>query len=131
MKIHKNVIIASALTMLLALPLVGMAVVLPGQPTIPTGLGLGDTVPTALGGTDAVLGGGLINRILTVVWYVFVGIVVVFFIIIAVLFLSSQGNPEAIATARKALVWGAAGVIVGVLAFGIIGILTRTLGIPI
>lgn len=126
MKLNKNIIAASALTLLLALPLVTMAVVLPDQPNIPTGLTLQGN-PTAAAGT--IERAGLVNAVLNVVWWVFIGLVVIFFIIIAVLFLSSQGNPEAVATARKALIWGGAGVIVGVLAFGIIKILTNTLGI--
>jgi len=118
MKINKSLVAAGALTILLALPLVGMAVALPSQPVIPTDLRLeGDA--------------GLINKVLSVVWWVFIGIVITFFVIIAVLFLSSQGNPEAIATARRALIWGGAGIIVGVLGFGIIRVLMNTLNITI
>lgn len=103
MKLNKNVIAASALTLLLALPLVSSAITFYGQPSLTVG-------------TETIR--NVINAVLNIVWWVFMGIVVTFFVIIAVLFLSSQGNPEAIATARKALVWGGAGVVVGVLAFG-------------
>lgn len=113
MKLNKNIIAASALTLMLALPLLASAITFTGQPTIDAS-------------TNDVK--NIVNATLNVVWWVFTGIVVIFFIIIAILFLSSQGNPEAVATARRALIWGGVGVIVGVLAFGIIRIITNTLG---
>jgi len=68
----------------------------------------------------------VINRVVDVVWWVFIAIVVILFITIAVLFLNSEGEPAKLETARRALIWGAAGVLVGILAFSIIGIVNNT-----
>lgn len=112
MKLNKNVIAASALTLLLVLPMAASAITFFQQPSF-----------NATADFPVV-----INSVLTVVWWTFIGLTVIFFIIIAVLFLSSQGNPEAVATARRALIWGGTGVIIGILAFGIIRIVANTFG---
>lgn len=59
---------------------------------------------------------------------VFSGIAVVMFVAAGVLFLTAGGEAEKITRARSAFVWGVAGVIVGILAFSIIGIVTNILG---
>ena len=54
------------------------------------------------------------------VWVVFTVIVIIAFISSGILFLTAQGDPEKIKKARLALIWGVAGVVVGILAYGII-----------
>ena len=53
---------------------------------------------------------------------IFGGVAVISFLVAGVLFLSSHGEPEKIKQARAAVVWGVAGVVVGILAFSIIAI---------
>ena len=65
--------------------------------------------------------------IANVAWVVFGVIVIVCFIIAGVLFLAAQGDPVKIAKARSALLWGIAGVVVGIVAFSIIKIISGVL----
>lgn len=58
------------------------------------------------------------------IWIVFALIALVCFIIAGILFLTAGGDPEKVATARGAFVWGVAGVIVGILAYSIISFVT-------
>ncbi len=92
-------------------------------------------MPVAAGAIDfSPPGGGisdvptLVNRILTPVWQVFIGLAVIMIIIAGVLFLVAAGNPEKIAQARMALLWGIVGIAVGVLAFSITAIVKMTVG---
>lgn len=62
----------------------------------------------------------LIDSIKSAAWKVFGIVAVICFVVAGILFLTSQGNAEKIASARNAFLWGVAGVIVGVLAFSII-----------
>ena len=72
----------------------------------------------------------VLNKFVDVVaWPVFVTIVVVAFIYIAFLFITSKGEPGKIDQARKALIWGIIGVGVGVLAFSIQKTITTFLGL--
>jgi hypothetical protein len=55
-------------------------------------------------------------------WIIFGTVAVISFVISGILFLSSEGQPEKIKTAKAAFIWGIAGVIVGIIAFSIIAI---------
>jgi len=70
---------------------------------------------------------GLITKILDIVWAVFIGIAVILFIIAGVAFLTAQGDAEKIAKARQFVIWGAAGIVVALLAFSIVSILRTTI----
>jgi len=61
----------------------------------------------------------LLPNIETAVWIIFCAIVVICFVVSGVLFLSAQGDPEKVKTARSAFIWGVAGVIVGIIAYSI------------
>ena len=58
---------------------------------------------------------------------IFGGIAVIMFVVAGGLFLSAQGDPEKIRQARSAVIWGVAGVIVGILAFSIIAVVISIL----
>lgn len=58
----------------------------------------------------------------TAAWIVFTAVAVIMFVVAGILFLTAHGEPEKIKTARSAVIWGVAGVIVGIAAFSIIGI---------
>ncbi len=53
---------------------------------------------------------------------VFGAIAVIMFVIAGVYFLTAGGEPEKIQKARQSLIWGVAGVVVGIIAFSIIAI---------
>ncbi|MCX6720113.1 MAG: hypothetical protein NTV36_03355 [Candidatus Staskawiczbacteria bacterium] len=62
---------------------------------------------------------GMLVNVTTAIWGLFVGLAVIFFIASGVLFLTAQGEPAKLATAKAALLWGIVGVIVAVLAYSI------------
>lgn len=70
----------------------------------------------------------LVNRILTPVWQVFIGLAVIMIIISGILFLTAAGNPEKIVQARQAFLWGIVGIVVGVIAFSITAIVKVAIG---
>jgi len=69
----------------------------------------------------------IVHSIENVVALVFGCIAVVMFVFAGVLFLTAQGEPEKIKTARSAFIWGVAGVVVGIIAFSIIAIVSSFL----
>ena len=70
----------------------------------------------------------LITRIKTFMWLIFGGIAVVMFVIAGITFLTAQGDPEKIATARSAFIWGVAGIVVAIVAYSILSIVSSLLG---
>ncbi|MEK7124753.1 MAG: hypothetical protein AAB877_03705 [Patescibacteria group bacterium] len=60
---------------------------------------------------------GIISDIVSFVWIVFVGIVVISFLVAGTYFLTSQGEPEKIRTARRFAIWGAIGVLIAVIGY--------------
>lgn len=62
----------------------------------------------------------LISSIKNASWKIFGIIAIVMFVVAGILFLTAGGDPEKVGTARKAFLWGVAGVVVGILAFSII-----------
>src|SRR5438309_380054 len=96
-------LIALTSTALLAVPAVMFAITQPNTPNTLVGFSII----------------GLVNTILNFIWPVFIGFAVIMFIIAAFQFISSQGNPEGVKTARDFVIWGVVGVAVGILAFTI------------
>jgi hypothetical protein len=103
----KKIIVSLIALSVLALPVMALAQVGGTPPTITTDL-------TGLG-----------NKIVNAVWIVFTVIVIIMFVIAGILFLTASGNPEKVAQARMAFLWGVAGVVVGVLAFTMITVVTK------
>jgi len=69
----------------------------------------------------------LITAIKGPIWVVFGLIALVAFVIAGVLFLTAAGDPEKVAKARTAFLWGIVGIIVGILAFSIVTIIETAL----
>ncbi len=69
-----------------------------------------------------------INIVLNFIWPVFVGFAVIIFLIAGFLFLTAQGDPAKISTARNAVLLGVIVVILGILSFSIPFIIRTTLG---
>ncbi|MGD0576965.1 MAG: hypothetical protein ABSA74_02750 [Candidatus Staskawiczbacteria bacterium] len=93
-------------------------------------------LPLVISATDIVAGGGLhsigtgpavdivslMHGIERGVAFVFGAIAVICFVVAGVLFLTAQGAPEKLKTAKAAVIWGVAGVIVGIAAYSIVAI---------
>ena len=56
---------------------------------------------------------------------IFSAFAVICFVIAGILFLTAQGQAEKLTAARSAVIWGIVGVVVGLLAFSIIGIVSN------
>lgn len=109
---NKKLAIVLTSSVLLTLPAMILAVNLPGgQPNPPSG-----TVQ------------GVINGILNLLWPIFVGFAVIMFLVAGFLFLSANGDPGKVGAARQALLWGAVGVVVGLIAFVLPFVILNTIG---
>jgi len=96
--------LSSIVVGILTLPIVALAAISTSAPPINA---IGD-LPT------------VITRIETFMWVIFGGIAVVMFVVAGILFLTANGDPEKIASARSAAIWGIAGVVVGIVAYSIL-----------
>lgn len=67
--------------------------------------------------------GGLVTKLENLVWLIFGLFVIVCFTLAAILFLTANGDPEKVKSARSAFIWGVAGVIVGIIGWSIIAII--------
>jgi hypothetical protein len=115
---RKKPIIFSLLIVLAFSPITAFALNMPGQP------GVGAAInPWAI-----------FENILNFIWPIFVGVAILMFIYAGFMFLTANGEPGKVATARHALVWGIVGVLVALLAFSLVTILaslvTRIANLP-
>jgi len=69
----------------------------------------------------------VVTYLLDPVWVIFTGFAVVAFVVSGILFLSAQGDPNKLTTARQSLIWGVVGVVVAILGFSIMTIVKTTL----
>lgn len=69
----------------------------------------------------------LAEAILKAAGLVFGAFAVICFLIAGIMFLTAQGAPENLQKARSAVIWGVAGVVIGILAFSIIKIVSSIL----
>jgi heme/copper-type cytochrome/quinol oxidase subunit 2 len=67
--------------------------------------------------------------IFSVLWVVAATFVVVMFVIAGFKYLTAQGDASKVSDANKAVIWGAAGVVVILLAWSITGVLRTQLGV--
>ena len=102
----KRILPTVALVTILALPVM----VLADEPSPPTTLE------------------GLIDAIKTPIWVIFGFIVLICFVYAGIIFLTAGGNPDKIEKARSAVMYGVVGVVVGIIAYGILAIITAILG---
>lgn len=102
---------------ILSLVILGAIVILPAV----VGAAL---IPTSIPGEEIGDVPELIEAILTPIWQVFIGLAVVMFLVAGILFMTAQGAPEKVATARSAALWAIVGMVVGVVAFSITSIVT-------
>lgn len=98
----KKIVLSLIAVSLLALPVLAFAQIGGNPPAISIDL-------TTLG-----------NKIANAIWIVFTILALVMFVVAGILFLTAQGDPEKVKTARNAFIWGVVGVVVGIIAFTII-----------
>lgn len=90
-----------------------------------------------IGGTPGVVGPAnlglagmlawLLNMALHIVWLIAVTVTIIMFVVAGLKFLTAQGNEQQIAEARRAVLWGVAGVAVIIIAWSIILIIRTQL----
>jgi hypothetical protein len=69
----------------------------------------------------------IVTNIEYTVGFLFGAVAVICFVMAGILFLTAQGEPEKLKTAKAATIWGFVGVAVGIIAFSIVGIVARVL----
>jgi beta-lactamase regulating signal transducer with metallopeptidase domain len=108
-----KITLSSVAVSILTFPVLAFAI----DASTPPGAASIDSLPT------------LIGQIQTIMWLVFGAIAVIMFVVAGIMFLTAQGQPEKIQTARSALIWGIAGVVVGILAYSILTIIGSALNV--
>lgn len=84
-------------------------------------LAINNPVPTNPTGASFDLN-GLITAVLNKLWVIFGAVAVIMFVYAGILFMTAQGAPDKIATARQFFLWGIVGIVVGIIAYSIIAI---------
>lgn len=64
--------------------------------------------------------GTIVDGIVGHLWVLFVGIAIACFLLAGVTFLTANGAPEKINTAKMAVLWGVVGVVVGIISYSIV-----------
>ncbi|KKP32581.1 MAG: hypothetical protein A2312_04400 [Candidatus Staskawiczbacteria bacterium RIFOXYB2_FULL_32_9] len=64
----------------------------------------------------------LYDKIATLMWQIFAIVALVLFVIAGIMFLTAQGDPAKVATARLFVLWGIVGIVVAAFAFSIVEI---------
>lgn len=85
---------------------------------------IGGAPPSAFSPNLSSLGQIVVNQ----VWIFFTIIAIIMFVVSGIQFLTSQGDPEKVKTARGSFLWGVVGIAVGVIAYTIIAIVRGALG---
>ena len=107
----KLAIISASALVLLALPIATFAIPNPG-------------VPQGNASLNAIQ---IVNKVLDFVWPLFIGFAVIMLLVAGFVFLSANGDPGKVGTARMAILWAAVGIVVGLLAFSIPYVISNTI----
>ena len=116
MKVNKKLIAATALTVLMTMPLMTMA------------LETTDAIFTPPNSQDVTLL-EIVVKVVEIVWIVFVAISIVMFIIAGVFFMTAQGDPEKTSQGRMFVIYAFVGILVAILAFSAAAIVKTTFDI--
>lgn len=73
--------------------------------------------------------GGLVDILFSILWPVAVAFFIVMFVIAGFMFATSNGDPDKTAQARGAVIYGAVGVVVALVAFSIVFVLRNLVGV--
>jgi len=119
---NKKPAILFAIAVLFFLPFIAGAVNFPGiNPSFPDLQYPGVSDPNVPNVVDAVI---------NIIWQIFLGFSILLFIIAGFVFLAGRGEPAKMAIARQMVIYGVIGIIVGILAFSIGGIINYVLFDP-
>ena len=66
----------------------------------------------------------------TMTWDIFIGLAVICIVVTGILFMTAQGDPEKLKTARASLIWGVIGIVVAIIAYSIETIIQAGLMAP-
>ena len=66
----------------------------------------------------------VMGRVVTPVWQLAAGLSVIMFVVAGILFITSNGEPGKITTAKNAVIWGVVGIIVATMAFAIVNVVS-------
>lgn len=97
---------------MLALPVLVFAFTAPNQPTI--------------GNIDSF--DKIFTNILKLIWPIVGGLAAVMIVVAGIVFITANGDPEKIKTARTSLIWAVIGIVVAILAWSIPAIVTTGIG---
>jgi len=75
-------------------------------------------VPSEPGSVESI--GKIMSNIVNTVWMIFSGIGTIMMVVSGIWFLTANGDPGKLSTAKNAFIWGVIGVGVGIVAFSII-----------
>ncbi|MCX6720219.1 MAG: hypothetical protein NTW11_00150 [Candidatus Staskawiczbacteria bacterium] len=110
MKIIKKII--SATTAMLALPFLALAFTPGSEPT-------GTFAGQGASGFSAIFG-----KVLGLLWPIVGGLAAIMIVVSGIIFITANGDPEKIQTARTALIWAIIGIVVAILAWSIPAIIS-------
>jgi len=65
----------------------------------------------------------VLESILSFMWIAFCVLAIIMFVVAGILFLTALGDPQKIATARSAFIWGVVGILVAIVAYSVVQIL--------
>lgn len=106
---NKKLLLLSVLVILLALPAINQVY---GQSL--AGL-IGEGGSSSSGSTIDFA--AILDRVAGILWIIFAGLVIIMFLIIGMLYLTAQGDPEKVRRANRTIIWAIIGVAVGILAY--------------
>jgi len=69
----------------------------------------------------------ILTSIKSAIWQIFAVFVVVMFVIAGIAFMTAQGDPEKLKTARSAFIWGVVGIAVAIIGYSIVAIVQSAL----
>jgi hypothetical protein len=72
--------------------------------------------------------GVIMANVANQVWYIFAGLAIIMFLVAGIKFLDAQGDVRKISEARQAVIWGIVGIVVSIVAGGIIGVIKGIIG---
>ena len=113
MNMNKKIVTSLSAIALLALPVIASAILIPAEPGV----------------TSVSITTFITNAFANVIWPIFFAIILIYVLIIGFLFLSAQGDPSKVATARQALLWGVIGLVVFALAYSLLSIVKTTFSV--
>jgi uncharacterized membrane protein len=89
----------------------------------------GTGIPTRPTGVDSVTNlDTLYNKIGNLLWQIVAIVALVLFVVAGIMFMTAQGDPTKVATARMFVLWGVVGIVVALLAYSIVKIVGAFFG---